>query len=116
MLSGEIETRIRSSRWIAVLLSTESLRTNDMMSVWLVSIIKMCIEENQLRIMVLLRDLGPEDIPDFIQWVTYIDIQEEKRHIDRIIEIVQGLIINMFKENISFRFVLFTPCNLKSSE
>ena len=63
-----------------------------MISVWLVSIIKLGIEENQLRIMVLLRDLGPEDIPDFIQWVTYIDIGKEKDYIDRLMEIVQGLI------------------------
>ena len=62
-----------------------------MMSVWLSSIIKLCIEENRLRIVVLLRGLGPEDIPDFIQWVTYIDIEKEKDYIDRLMEILQGM-------------------------
>ena len=101
-----VEERIRSSRWIAVLLSKESLKTRHMMEVWLSSIINQCIEDNQLRVVVLLRGLDPEYLPDFIQWVTYVDIKREKNHVERIMGIVQGLLIY----SLLLKFVLYIHC------
>ncbi|KAK3096304.1 hypothetical protein FSP39_025505 [Pinctada imbricata] len=91
----EIQSRIEESRWIAVLLSRDAMRHSYMMNAWLISLLKDCIQKNKLRILVLLRDVEAEKIPDFIHWVTYIDTGKEPDYVERIEEILKGMTVSM---------------------
>ncbi|KAJ8310874.1 hypothetical protein KUTeg_012739 [Tegillarca granosa] len=86
----EIENRIRESRWIPMFISQSSLKSTHWLQLWLAELLSLSASEGQLRVLPLLVDVQSSDIPDFIRWVTYIDVQKEPNFCDRVLQIITG--------------------------
>ncbi|XP_062581486.1 uncharacterized protein LOC134243266 [Saccostrea cucullata] len=92
---GVIEERINDARWVCCLVSVNTVRRKDFIEFWLAALLNDCIEKNQLKIIILLKDLDSSFIPNFIQWVTYIDISNEPSFEERIYEIIKGDVVTL---------------------
>ncbi|XP_062581446.1 stimulator of interferon genes protein-like [Saccostrea cucullata] len=92
---GIIEERIKDARWVCCLVSVNTVRRKDFIEFWLAALLNDCIEKNQLKIIILLKDLDSSFIPNFIQWVTYIDISNEPSFEERIYEIIKGDVVTL---------------------
>ena len=85
-----IEERVQEARWVCCLMSPYSIKQKKFIEFWLAALLNKCIEENQLKIVILLKDIDSSYIPNFIRWVTYIDITNEPSSEERIYDIIKG--------------------------
>lgn len=83
------------------LMSPYSIKQKKFIEFWLAALLNKCIEENQLKIVILLKDIDSSYIPNFIRWVTYIDITNEPSSEERIYDIIKGT--SSLCKNLQFR-------------
>lgn len=85
----EVQRRILNARWTILLISRQAMQGWDWVTTFLAETLSLSFENQILRVLPVLMDASPSDIPDFIRWVTYIDIKEEN-YLERILEAVEG--------------------------
>lgn len=90
-----VEERVKEARWVCCLISNNTIKKKRFIEFWLAALLNKCIEKNHLKIVILLKDVDSSYIPNFIQWVTYIDIVNEPSFEERIFEIIKGDVISL---------------------
>lgn len=93
--SAVVEERVKEARWVCCLISNNTIKKKRFIEFWLAALLNKCIEKNHLKIVILLKDVDSSYIPNFIQWVTYIDITNEPSFEERIFEIIKGDVISL---------------------
>ena len=86
-----VEKRIRAARWILLFISRESLQNSNCIPLWLAELLSISVEERRLRVIPILVDVEPTDVPNFIRAVTYINAKDKKNYRQRILQAVEGL-------------------------
>lgn len=94
-ISDVVEERVKEARWVCCLISNNTIKKKRFIEFWLAALLNKCIEKNHLKIVILLKDVDSSYIPNFIQWVTYIDIVNEPSFEERIFEIIKGMSLSL---------------------
>lgn len=87
---NDIEHKLSTSDWIVILVSKETYRSSDWVSLYLAEMMSVSFDEGTLKVLPVLVNTGPCSLPDFIRWVTYIDIEQEPNYLSFICEAVRG--------------------------
>lgn len=95
IISAVVEERVKEARWVCCLISNNTIKKKRFIEFWLAALLNKCIEKNHLKIVILLKDVDSSYIPNFIQWVTYIDIANEPSFEERIFEIIKGMSVSL---------------------
>lgn len=88
------EQVVRAARWSVLFLSRASV---GIMEFWLGELLLIGNLENNQRLLPVLLDTGPDQIPDFIGWVTYITA-DEPEYMEKLNRIVEGTVRVSFFE------------------
>lgn len=106
IISAVVEERVKEARWVCCLISNNTIKKKRFIEFWLAALLNKCIEKNQLKIVILLKDVDSSYIPNFIQWVTYIDITNEPSFEERIFEIIKGMSVSLYIDVIVMQHVM----------
>lgn len=101
-----VEERVKEARWVCCLISNNTIKKKRFIEFWLAALLNKCIEKNHLKIVILLKDVDSSYIPNFIQWVTYIDITNEPSFEERIFEIIKGMSVSLYIDVIVMQHVM----------
>lgn len=106
IISAVVEERVKEARWVCCLISNNTIKKKRFIEFWLAALLNKCIEKNHLKIVILLKDVDSSYIPNFIQWVTYIDITNEPSFEERIFEIIKGMSVSLYIDVIVMQHVM----------
>lgn len=107
IISAVVEERVKEARWVCCLISNNTIKKKRFIEFWLAALLNKCIEKNHLKIVILLKDVDSSYIPNFIQWVTYIDITNEPSFEERIFEIIKGMSVSLYIDVIVMQHVMW---------
>lgn len=106
IISAVVEERVKEARWVCCLISNNTIKKKRFIEFWLAALLNKCIEKNHLKIVILLKDVDSSYIPNFIQWVTNIDITNEPSFEERIFEIIKGMSVSLYIDVIVMQHVM----------
>ncbi|XP_033759661.1 uncharacterized protein LOC117341910 [Pecten maximus] len=77
-----LDEAVSKVRWLIIIITKDGIQTNDVFKMQTMAILEECVCNKKVRIIPVInkgsRDvegITPDNIPDFLRWITYIDVQ-----------------------------------------
>ena len=85
----QIESRVKDARWV-LLFVTETTKRDNMIGMFLAELLSISIDSNLLKVIPILKDVSPAEIPSFFRWAMHISIDNENDYLNMILNAIKG--------------------------
>ena len=85
----QIESRVREARWV-LLFITEKTKRDSMIGMFLAELLSIGIESNLLKVIPILKDVSPAELPSFFRWAMHISIDNKNDYLNMILNAIKG--------------------------